>query len=170
MHQPLSIYIIEIVLSVIVNAYKDNPIVRQQIPCQHQPRIDHAAPVGMKPSVGIGILEQAGFVLIIHSHLRIFFFLRAHEIIGIDEVVAGVVWRVYQDAMFDTKKKSLLRCVNTEKDLILLDFHGICHLWKPSSCSIVSVFYPPRTAPEVIPTGPEKVKLKSISNYTSSIK
>ena len=48
----------------------------------------------MKASVGVGILEQAVFVLVVHSHLLVFFFLRAHEIIGIDEVVAGVVRRV----------------------------------------------------------------------------
>ena len=45
----------------------------------------------MKPSVGVGILEQAVFVLVVHSHLCVFFFLRAHEIIGIDEVVSGIV-------------------------------------------------------------------------------
>lgn len=48
----------------------------------------------MKASVGVGILEQAVFVLVVHSHLLVFFFLRAHEIVGIDEVVAGVVRRV----------------------------------------------------------------------------
>jgi len=48
----------------------------------------------MESSVGVGVLEQAVFVLVIHSHLLVFFFLRAHEIVGIDEVVAGVVRRV----------------------------------------------------------------------------
>ena len=48
----------------------------------------------MKTSVGVGILEQAVFVLVVHSHLLVFFFLRAHEIVGIDEVVAGIVRRV----------------------------------------------------------------------------
>ena len=48
----------------------------------------------MKPSIGVGILEQAVFVFVVHSHLLVFFFLRAHEIVGIDEVVAGVVRRV----------------------------------------------------------------------------
>ena len=48
----------------------------------------------MKPSVGVGILEQAVFLLVVHSHLLVFFFLRAHEIIGVDKVVAGIVRRV----------------------------------------------------------------------------
>ena len=56
----------------------------------------------MEPSVGVGILEQAVFVLVIHSHLLVFFFLRTHEIVGIDEVVAGVVRRVYKNVIFDT--------------------------------------------------------------------
>lgn len=51
----------------------------------------------MKPSVGVGILEQTVFVLVVHSHLRVFFFLRAHEIVGVDEIVAGVVRRVDVD-------------------------------------------------------------------------
>ena len=51
----------------------------------------------MKASVGVGVLEQAVIVLVIHSHLLVFFFLRAHEIVGIDEVVAGVVRRVDVD-------------------------------------------------------------------------
>ena len=71
----------------------------------------------MKPSVGIGVLEQAVVVLVVHSHLLVFFFLRAHEIIGIDEVVAGVVWRVYKNAVFDTNRKSLLRHISAEKGL-----------------------------------------------------
>ena len=87
-------YLFEIFLFIVVNTDKDNTIIRQQIPRQHQTRIDHAAPVGMKTSVGVGIFEQPVFVLVIHSHLLVFFFLRAHEIVGIDEVVAGVVRRV----------------------------------------------------------------------------
>ena len=45
----------------------------------------------MKTPARISIFEQAVFVLVVHSHLLIFFFLRAHEIIGINEVVAGIV-------------------------------------------------------------------------------
>ena len=71
----------------------------------------------MKASVGVGILEQAVFVLVVHSHLLVFFFLRAHEIIGIDEVVAGVVRRVYVPTDFDTKRKALSRANAAEKGL-----------------------------------------------------
>ncbi len=48
----------------------------------------------MEASVCIGILEQAVFVLVEHAHLLVFLFLRAHKIIGIDEVVARVIRRV----------------------------------------------------------------------------
>ena len=71
----------------------------------------------MEPSVGVGILEQAVFVLVVHSHLLVFFFLRAHEIVGVDEVVAGVVRWVYKNAVFDTNRKSLLRHTSAEKGL-----------------------------------------------------
>ena len=71
----------------------------------------------MKAPIGVGILEQSVFIFVIHSHLLVFFFLRAHEIIGIDEVVAGVVWRVYKNAVFDTNRKSLLRHISAEKGL-----------------------------------------------------
>ena len=51
----------------------------------------------MEAPVGIGVLEQTVFVLVVHSHLLVFFFLRAHEIIGVDKVVAGVVRRINVD-------------------------------------------------------------------------
>ena len=93
----------QIIAFSVIYADENNPIIRHQIPRQHQPRINHAAPVGMKPPVGVGILEQAVLVLVVHSHLRVFFFLRAHEIVGIDEVVAGVVRRVDIDHLDLTK-------------------------------------------------------------------
>ena len=71
----------------------------------------------MEPSVGVGILEQAVFVLVVHSHLLVFFFLLAHEIVGVDEVVAGVVRWVYKNAVFDTNRRSLLRHISAEKGL-----------------------------------------------------
>jgi hypothetical protein len=39
----------------IVNTYKNNPIIPQQIPSQIQPGIHHVQPLGMKPSIGIRI-------------------------------------------------------------------------------------------------------------------
>ena len=71
----------------------------------------------MEPSVGVGILEQAVFVLVVHSHLLVFFFLRAHEIIGIDEVVAGVIRRVYVPTDFDTKEKAFSGAKTAEKGI-----------------------------------------------------
>ena len=42
----------------------------------------------MKSSVGVGILEQAIFILVVHPHLLVFLFLRAHEVVGVYEVFA----------------------------------------------------------------------------------
>ena len=64
----------------------------------------------MKASVGVGILEQAVAFLtpLFALHLKI---------VGIDKVVAGVVRRVYKNAVFDTNRKSLLRHISAEKGL-----------------------------------------------------
>lgn len=56
----------------------------------------------MKPPVAVGVAEQPVFVLIEHSHLFLFFFLQTVEIVGVDEVVAGIIRRVYNDVIFDT--------------------------------------------------------------------
>ena len=71
----------------------------------------------MKFPVGVGVLEQAVVVLVVHPHLLVFLFLRAHEVVGIDEVVASVVGWVYKDAIFDTNRKSFLRHISAEKGL-----------------------------------------------------
>ena len=51
----------------------------------------------MKSPVGIRVLEQAVLVLVVHPHLLVFLLLRAHEVVGVDEVVARVVRRVDVD-------------------------------------------------------------------------
>ena len=79
---------------IFIYANKDNPIIRQQIPCQQQAGINHAAPVGMKPSIGVGIFEQAVAFLTPLSALNLPLFALHLKIIGIDKVVAGVVRRV----------------------------------------------------------------------------
>ena len=71
----------------------------------------------MKPSVGIGIFEQAVAFLTPLSALNLPLFALHLKIIGIDKVVAGVVRRVYKNAVFDTTEKSLLRHINAEKGL-----------------------------------------------------
>ena len=71
----------------------------------------------MKSSVGVGILEQAIFILVVHPHLLVFLFLCAHEVVGVDEVVAGVVGRVYVPTDFDTKEKALSGAKAAEKGL-----------------------------------------------------
>ena len=60
----------------------------------------------MKFPVGVGVLEQTVFVLVVHPHLLVFLFLCAHEVVGVDEVVAGVVGRVYVPADIDTIEKA----------------------------------------------------------------
>ena len=104
----LPAYLSQISRFVIINADKDNPIIRQQIPCQQQTGINHAAPVGMKASVGIGVLEQAVAVLTQLSTLTTPLFPAHPKIVGIDNVVSGVVRRVYVPTDFDTKRKSPL--------------------------------------------------------------
>ena len=76
---------------VLINANKNNAVICQQIPRQHQPRIHHTAPVGVKPSVAVVVLEQPILVLVIHPHLAVFFILRTHEIICIDKIVARII-------------------------------------------------------------------------------
>lgn len=71
----------------------------------------------MEPPVGVGVLEQPVVILVVHSHLLVFLFLRAHEVVGIDEVIAGVVGRVYVPADFDTKEKALSGAKAAEKGL-----------------------------------------------------
>ena len=79
---------------VLINANKNNAVIRQQIPRQHQPRIHHTAPVGVKPSVAVIVLEQPILVLVIHPHLTVFFILRTHKIVCIDNIVARIIRRV----------------------------------------------------------------------------
>ena len=71
----------------------------------------------MEPPVGVSVLEQAVVVLVVHPHLLVFFFLRTHEVVGIDEVIAGVVGRVYVPTDFDTKEKALSGAKAAEKGL-----------------------------------------------------
>ena len=77
-----------------INTNKNNTVICQQIPCQHQPGIHHAAPVRVKPSVAVIVLEQPILVLVIHPHLTVFFILRTHEIVCIDKIVARIIRRV----------------------------------------------------------------------------
>ena len=71
----------------------------------------------MKSPIGVGVLEQAVVILVVHPHLLVFLFLGAHEVIGIDEVVAGIIGRVYVSTDFDTKEKALSRANAAEKGL-----------------------------------------------------
>ena len=71
----------------------------------------------MKSPIGVGVLEQAVVILVVHPHLLVFLFLGAHEVIGIDEVVAGIIGRVYVPTDFDTKEKALSGAKTAEKGL-----------------------------------------------------
>ena len=42
----------------------------------------------MESPVPVSILKQAVFVLVVHPHLLVFLFLRAHEVVGVYEVFA----------------------------------------------------------------------------------
>ena len=45
----------------------------------------------MKTPARISIFEQAVFIFVIHSHLFVFFFLRAHEIVSIYEIISCII-------------------------------------------------------------------------------
>ena len=96
-----SAYFQEIGTFIIINAYKDNPVLRQQIPCQHQAGIHHAAPVRVEAGVRVGVLGKVAVaVLIEHAGLLFVLVLIHLEMVVVDKVVAGVVGRVDVDHLY----------------------------------------------------------------------
>ena len=90
----------------------------------------------MKAPIAVGVLEETVIVFVVHPHLFIFFFLRAHEVVGIDEVIAGVVGRVYKDVIFDTSpvaRKVYKNSENRRKQGVSCGFRCICR------CSICPI-------------------------------
>lgn len=77
----------------IADADKDHAVVAEQACRQLQPRIDHRTPVRVEAAVGIGISEQPVLFFVKHTHLAVFFVLRPPEIVGVNEVVPGIVQR-----------------------------------------------------------------------------
>ena len=71
----------------------------------------------MKPSVAVGIFEQSVAVLVHLPGFFAVFLLALRKIIPIDEIIAGVVGRVYVPADFDTIEKAFSRAKTTEKGI-----------------------------------------------------
>ena len=104
-------YFFEVVYLIIINGNKNNTVITQKISRQSQTRIHHIQPVCVIPS--------HSFRIAFCGLLRNLFIScnRVGEIIIIYKIVAGVVRRVYKDAVFDTNRKSLLRHISAEKGL-----------------------------------------------------
>ena len=94
----------QIVLLIIINGNKYGPIIRQQISRQHQPRVHHAAPVGVEPGVALGVLHELLVALLVKQADLLVVLLLVHlKAVVVDEVVAGVVGRVDVDHLHLTQ-------------------------------------------------------------------
>ena len=71
----------------------------------------------MKATIALGIFKQLVVILVIYPGLFVLLLLAALELVPVDEVVAGVVRRVYVPTDFDTKRKALSRANAAEKGL-----------------------------------------------------
>ena len=71
----------------------------------------------METTVTLSILHHAIAFFIKLSTISKIFIRTLSKIVLIYKVVAGVVWRVDKDAVFDTNRKSLLRHISAEKGL-----------------------------------------------------
>jgi hypothetical protein len=79
---------------VVINTDEDHPVLAQQVPCEVQPRIHHVEPLGVEAAVGVGVgAEAMAFSVDLPGVLEVG--LQALSVVvGVDEVVAGVVGRV----------------------------------------------------------------------------
>ena len=84
-------YIINLI---IINTNKNHTIIRQQIPCNFQARINHIQPVGVKTSVAFGVLGEAVAVFVQLAAHFIPFVGADAEFIVIHKVVTCVVGRI----------------------------------------------------------------------------
>ena len=71
----------------------------------------------MKTSVAFSVFEHLPFILVVHSHLLIFFLLSTLELVPVYEVVACVVGRIYVPTDFDTKEKAFSGAKTAEKGI-----------------------------------------------------
>ena len=97
-----------------IETNENNAIIRQQLLQQLQPRVHHAQP-----------LVVAGQVLALFADNRAqpLLDLRVIDIIVVDPaLVAGVVWRIYKDIIFDTKPIARKVYKNSENRTFLAVF------------------------------------------------
>lgn len=84
---------------VVIHRNKDNTIIRKQVSCNFESRINHIEPISMEATIAFSIAlhwvynEVAVLVVSAVSFLEVF--TRLGEIVVIDEVIAGVIRRVY---------------------------------------------------------------------------
>ena len=78
----------------IVKTNKDNSILRHQILCHSQPRINHIQPIGMKPPVALRVLHQPVALLVVLPAVGDIAIRILGKIVLIDKIVPRVVGRI----------------------------------------------------------------------------
>lgn len=73
---------------VVVNADEDDAVFAEEFSGEAEPRVHHVAPIGVVAAVGFGVGATclAGLLLVVIQRIA--------EGIFVDEIVAGVVWRI----------------------------------------------------------------------------
>ena len=84
----------QVFLFIIINTYKYNTIICEQVLCQSQTRINHIQPVSMKATVAFGVLHHTVTFFIKLTTVSKVFICVLGEVILIHKVVTRVVRRV----------------------------------------------------------------------------
>jgi hypothetical protein len=78
---------------VVVDADEDGAVGGEQVARQHEPGVDHRAPVGVEAAVGVGVGDETAAVLVEVGARRVVLLVRLGEVVIVDEVVSRVVGR-----------------------------------------------------------------------------
>ncbi len=88
----------EITNFIVIYRNEDNSVRRKKISSDFKARIYHIKPVGVKATVGFSItlhwVKNLVTILVKETAISFKFFSTLCEIVVIDEVIAGIVWRV----------------------------------------------------------------------------
>ena len=84
----------KIEIFIVINTNEDYAIFRQQISCAYKSRINHRAPLGMKPSIR-PVIDLHPVPVLVH-HAAVFFVFRERllKIIIVDEIVPRIIRRI----------------------------------------------------------------------------
>ena len=85
---------LKVISFVLVNADEDGAVGSEQIARKRETRINHRAPVRVKPAVALGVGDQAAALLVIVAALGVVLAARLGKVIVVDEIMARVVRRV----------------------------------------------------------------------------